>query len=322
MSDLPASTMRSPKIGLMLPTGERMLGGGTACWDDLAALARRAEDLGFDSLWLVDHVLYEYGNTRDIGMWECWSLLAGLAAATTRVELGSLVSSTAYRNPVMLANIADTVDEISGGRLILGLGAGWVESEFHALGIPFEQRIGRFEEAIQIITSLLRERQVDFEGTHYAARDCKLRPPGPRPQGPPVMVGTAAHGPRMLRLTARYADIWNVGFRTTPGTFQDAIDAIDDACRAIGRDPGSLGRTASLQINVAGHGEPGDYWVADTRVGNTLSGSPEELAAALRSCAAAGISHVQVWLDPCTMAGIEAFAPVLGLLDTPAGTEP
>ncbi|HEV2072348.1 MAG TPA: LLM class flavin-dependent oxidoreductase, partial [Thermomicrobiales bacterium] len=129
-------------------------------------------------------------------------------------------------NPVMLANIADTVDEISGGRVILGLGAGWVESEFRALGIPFGQRIARFEEAIQIITGLLREREVDFQGTWYAAQDSKLRPAGPRPQGPPIMVGTAVHGPRMVRLAARYADIWNIGFRTRPGTLQLCPDTV------------------------------------------------------------------------------------------------
>ena len=309
------SSTRAPKVGLFLPAGESMLGGATARWDDLLALARRAEELGFDSLWLPDHVLFEAGGTTGIGIRECWSLLAGLAAATTRIELGPLVSSTAYRNPVMLANVADTVDEISGGRLVLGLGAGWTESEFRALGVPFDHRVGRFEEAIQIIAGLLRERYVDFEGTYYSARECELRPLGPRPQGPPIMVGTSTHGPRMLALTARHADAWNAGFRTTPGTIQMVTDAIDAACRDVGRDPSTLRRSAALQVNVAGHGRPGDYWVADARVGRALSGSPEELAAALRTYAAAGIGHVQVWLDPNTIAGIEAFAPVLEMLE-------
>jgi alkanesulfonate monooxygenase SsuD/methylene tetrahydromethanopterin reductase-like flavin-dependent oxidoreductase (luciferase family) len=260
-------------------------------------------------------VLYEFGDTHDIGMWECWSLLSALAAVTTRVELGSLVTSTAYRNPAMLASIVNTVDEISGGRVILGVGAGWVRSEFAALGIPYGQRVDRFEEAIEIVTRLLREREIDFAGRHYAARGSKLRPPGARPQGPPVMIGTAAHGPRMLRLTATYADTWNIGFRTAPGTFQEAMAAMDAACRAIGRDPATLRRSASLQVNMPGHGKPGECWVADTRVGNTLSGTPEELAATLRAYAAAGIGHVQVWLDPNTIEGMEAFAPVLALLE-------
>lgn len=130
------------------------------------------------------------------------------------------------------------------------------------------------------------------------------------------MVGTAAHGPRMLALTARHADIWNIGFRTRPGTLETALAAMDAACHAVGRDPATLRRFASVQVNVAGHGLPGETWIADTRVGNTLTGSPEELAAALRRYAALGIEHVQVWLDPNTIAGIESLAPVLDLLDT------
>src|SRR5918997_1174791 len=141
------ASKRSPKVGLFLPTGEFMLGGATAGWSDLLDLARRAEDLGFDSLWIPDHVLLGRGDESDaIGGWECWSLLAALAAATTRVELGPLVSCAPFRNPALLAKIASTVDEISGGRLVLGLGAGWAESEFRAFGVPFDHRVSRFED--------------------------------------------------------------------------------------------------------------------------------------------------------------------------------
>src|SRR5918995_2574630 len=158
-----------------------MAGGTTAGWSNLLDLARRAEDLGFDSLWVPDHFLLGSDNDSEpIGGWECWSLLAALAATTTHVELGSLVGCTGYRNPALLAKIASTVDEISGGRLVLGLGAGWAESEFRAFGVPFDHRVSRFEEAIQIIAGLLRDGRVDFEGAYYQARDCELRPPGPR----------------------------------------------------------------------------------------------------------------------------------------------
>ena len=301
------------KVGLFLPSGVAMQGGATAGWADLLALACRAEELGFDSLWLPDHVLL--GASTDptrIGAWECWSLLAALAASTSRVELGPLVSCTAYRNPAMLAKIADTVDEISGGRVVLGLGAGWAEAEFRAFDFPFDHRVSRFEEAIQIISRLLHRKPLDFQGTYHAVRDGELLPPGPRPQGPPIMVGT--NGPRMLRLTARYADAWNADFGSTPESIGSLNEAVDAACRDVGRDPGTLARSASLQIDMPGHSKPGDHWVADTRVGRALSGSSEELAAALGAYAAAGISHVQVWLDPNTIAGVEAFAPVLDLL--------
>jgi probable F420-dependent oxidoreductase len=311
-SALTTSPTRSPKVGLFLPTGEIMMGGATARWGDLLAIAHRAEELGFDSLWLPDHVLLQLGKAKG-GAWECWSLLAALAAVTTQVELGTLVSCMGYRNPALLAKMADAVDEISGGRLVLGLGAGWVESEFHALGVPFDHRVSRFGEAIQIITDLLHNRSVDFLGTYHSACDCELRPRGPRPQDPPIMVGTA--GPRMLRLTARYADIWNADFGSSVESIRSLNDAVDAACHEVGRDPATLVRSASLLVDVAGHGRPGDHWVADVRAGRALSGSTEELAAALQAYAAAGIEHVQIWLDPNTIAGVEVFAPVLELLD-------
>lgn len=304
---------RSLKIGLFLPSGESMHGGGTARWTELLALARRAEDLGFDSLWLPDHVLL--GNDIDrprIGAWECWSLLAALAASTTHVELGPLVSCTAYRNPAMLAKMADTVDEISGGRLILGLGAGWAEREFQELGVPFDHRASRFEEALRIIACLLHRETVDVQGRYYTSHGFALRPHGPHPQGPPLMIG--AGNPRMLRLAARYADAWNADFGTTPASIRALTDAVDRACREVGRDPATLARSASLEINVADHAQPGENWVANSRAGKALSGTPDELATALRAYAAVGIDHVQVWLDPNTIAGVEAFARVLALL--------
>jgi probable F420-dependent oxidoreductase len=313
MSGQAAST-RSPEVGLFLPTGEIMLGGATAGWRDLLEFARRAEELGFDSLWLPDHVLLgREDESYTIGAWECWSLLAALAAATSRVELGPLVSCTPFRNPALLAKMASTVDEISGGRLVLGLGAGWAESEFHAFGVPFDHRVSRFEEAIQIIGALLRNGHANFAGTYYQARNCELRPAGPRAHGPSIMVG--ASGPRMLVLTARYADEWNADFGSTPESIRSLNDAVDTACREVGRDPATLRRSASVLVDVAGHAQPGDHWVADARAGRALSGSNEELATALRSYADAGIGHVQVWLDPNTVAGAEAFAPVLALLN-------
>ncbi len=308
------TSQRSPKVGLFLPTGEIMLGGVTAGWPDLLELARGIENLGFDSLWLPDHVLLGRGDGSDaIGAWECWTLLAALAATTTRVELGPLVSCTPFRNPALLAKVASTVDEISGGRLVLGLGAGWAESEFHAFGVPFDHRVDRFEEAIQIIAGLLRNGRVDFEGTYYSAHDCELRPSGPRPHGPPIMVGTL--GPRMLGLTARYADVWNADFGSTQESIRSLNDAVDAACEEVGRDPATLGRSAALMVDVAGHALPGDHWVADARAGHALSGSTEELATVLLAYADAGIGHVQVWLEPNTVAGVEAFAPVLEVLD-------
>jgi alkanesulfonate monooxygenase SsuD/methylene tetrahydromethanopterin reductase-like flavin-dependent oxidoreductase (luciferase family) len=205
-AELASPSRRPLKIGLNLPTVEGAKAGNSAGWAELRALAERAEALGFDSLWVPDHLLLTWGDqTR--GIWECWSMLAALAAVTSRVELGPLVISTLFRTPALLAKMAATVDEISGGRLVLGLGAGWSGPEERTFGYPSDRRVDRFEEALQIIAPLLRTGHVDFTGKYYQARDCALRPRGPRPGGPPIMIG--AKGPRMLRLAARYADIWN-----------------------------------------------------------------------------------------------------------------
>jgi probable F420-dependent oxidoreductase len=301
------------KVGLALDaTGLVSTDGATPSWTDILAVAQRAESLGFDSLWLPDHLLLRQGAMSDegnsvMGAWECWSLLAALAAATRRVELGTIVLSTSFRNPALLAKMADTVDEISGGRLILGLGAGWHEPEYRAFGYPFDHRVARFEEALTIIHGLLREGRINFAGTYYEARDCVLLPRGPRPDGPPIMVGT--RGPRMMALAAKHADLWNAwigGIRNHPDVIAPFRATLDEACRAIGRDPATLARTVSVRVAA------GDTWAPGPE---PIHGTPEEIAAAVGAFASEGIAHVQLLPDPFTVAGVEALAPVLEILD-------
>ena len=307
---------RALQVGVILPVFEGDMAGQTPRWSMLAAMAERAEQVGFDSIWIVDHLLSvraEWDGAERQGPWECWTLLAALAAVTKRVKLGPLVSSAGFRNPALLAKMADTVDEISDGRLILGLGAGWHEPEFTAFGYPFGHQVARFEEALIIITALLRQGQVDFAGNYYAARDCELRPRGPRPTGLPIMIGTNTMGPRMAELIARYADAWNVWTvwrENRPHEIPALRERADAACTAVGRAPITLGRTAAIQINLPGHPDHAGSTV------NGLTGSPHDLAATLRAYAAAGIDHLQVLLPPNSLATIEAFAPVLELLDT------
>lgn len=311
---------RPLKIGLLLPETEGQFNGGTARWSDLLAMARAAEDAGFDSIWVTDHLIHrtasdnakpqaELETTESTGMWECWSLISALAATTDRVEIGTLVLCTGFRNPALLAKMADTVDEISGGRLILGLGAGWNEHEYRAFGYPFDHRVARFEEAVTIITTLLRTGQIDFNGVYYQARDCELRPRGPRSGGPPIMFGTT--GPRMLELTARHADIWNSWFSQFENQIEKVpklLAAVDAGCASAGRDPKTLARTLALNIEVAEH-EPSQM------SSPPITGTSEEIAATLQAYAGLGISHVQVWLEPNTLGGIEAFRGVLEILD-------
>lgn len=299
---------RPLKIGLLLPETEGQMNGETARWRDLLAMTETAEAVGFDSVWVTDHFIHRT-ETETRGPWECWSLVSAIAAVTNRVEIGTLVLCTGFRNPALLAKMADTVEEISGGRLILGIGAGWNEPEYRAFGYPFDNRVNRFEEALTIITSLLRTGNVDFEGRFYTARDCELRPRGPRPAGPPILIGTT--GKRMLDLTARHADEWNVWFSPIDNSaeqLRDLLAEVDAACAAAGRDPATLVRSAAVKVEVGPHA-PSAMSVAP------LTGSPDELAEKLHAYARIGVDHVQIWPEPNTVAGIEAFARVLEALD-------
>ena len=310
---------RPLEVGIGVPDAEGLLGGRQARWPDLLAFARLAEEAGFDALWTQDHLLFRGAPWQEPdapaeGVWECWSLLAALAAATERIKLGPMVSCVGFRNPALLAKIAATVDEISGGRLVLGLGAGWHEPEYAAFGYPFDHRASRFAEALAIVAGLLRDGRVDVAGAFYEARACELRPPGPRPAGPPIMVGTM--GDRMLRLTARHADLWNGIFALGahhPEELGPVLARVDAACLAEGRDPATLGRTFAVYVDATGDAPARDSVNVDGVA--PLRGSAAELADTFRAYAAVGIAHLQVLVHPMTAEGIERLAPVLEHLD-------
>jgi probable F420-dependent oxidoreductase len=298
------------KVGVQLPEVEREVR-----WPELLDMTRAIEHLGYDSVWLGEHLLYRWAERPPRAPWEAWSMLAAIAASTSRIEFGPLVACTNFHNPALLAKQAATIDEISGGRLILGLGAGWNETEFRAYGFPFDHRVDRFEEAFTIITTLLRDGAIDFDGRFYQARDCELLPRGLRPHGPPIMIGS--NGPRMLRIALPHAQAWNTWFADTdnrPAGVPALRELVDDACRDVGRDPADVERTAAVLVRFPG---------ATGRImGNTaapqhsaLQGTPDEMADVLRAYAREGVGHVQLVIDPITRASIEAFAPVLARLD-------
>jgi len=318
---MPQRAGRPLKVGLVLQTSIDS-DGRIPPWNEIRAFAQHAEAVGFDSLWLPDHLSIDLGyllgssdKTR-VGMWECWSILSSLASVTSRVELGPLVACTSFRNPALLAKMADTVDEISGGRLILGLGGGWNEPEYDAFGYPFDHRVSRFEEALQIIHALLRKGSVDFRGQYYEARNCELLPRGPRPGGPPILIG--AREPRMCRLTAQYADYGNTMFIHQPESIAAARLSMDEACAKADRDPATLQRTAFMLIDQPGayEGRLADQ-VRQFRSGRgaSVTGTAEELAELFWAFAREGISHVQLWPEPGGMGAIDTLAPVLELLD-------
>jgi alkanesulfonate monooxygenase SsuD/methylene tetrahydromethanopterin reductase-like flavin-dependent oxidoreductase (luciferase family) len=298
------------KVGVQLPEVEYV-----ARWPEMRAMATRAEAIGLDSIWLGDHLLYRGDRLPPRGPWEAWTMLAAIAAVTERVELGPLVAAASFHNPAMIAKKAATLDEISGGRLILGLGAGWNEAEYRAYGFPFDHRVSRFEEAFTIIRTLLREGRCDFHGAYYDLDDCELLPRGPRPDGPPLMIGS--EGPRMMAISLPHVQQWNAWFTwfgNTPEGYRPLRAKVDEACRAAGRDPAEVERTLALFVGFPG-GEGrtmGDLTSADVE---PIPGEPDALEAALRAFADEGVRHVQLVLDPITVDTIAALEPMLARLD-------
>src|SRR3954451_1812964 len=238
-----------PSLGLNIPFVEGSMDAATPRWADILAMARAAEDVGFDAVWISDHVGFGDPAGEWHGAWESWTLLSALASVTTRVRLGTYVLAMPYRNPALLAKMAETLDEVSGGRVILGLGAGWNEPEFESYDFPWAGRFDRFEEGLRIVVGMVREGRATVEGRLARASSARLEPRGPRPGGLPVMVGGG--GPRMLRLTAELADEWNAGLRT-PAEFVEGGAALDEALRGAGRDPATIRRSVEAMIRPGG----------------------------------------------------------------------
>jgi len=297
------------KVGLILPIAEDDEQHATPGYAQIRTIALQAEAAGFDSIWVYDHLLYRFGENPTAGIWECWSVLAALAEATTRVQLGTLVVCVPFRNPAVLAKMADTVDEISRGRLILGLGAGWHQPEFDAFGLPFDHKVARFEEALQIIVPLLREGRVDFSGTYYSAPNCELRPRGPSTRGPEILI--ASFKPRMLQLTARYADSWNTAWLGLPTILPERRAKLEAACAAEGRDPATLAVTVGVSVAYSATGTASDTPPSPDKV---LSGSRAEVAAGLRAYAELGVAHVICSLDPAMPEAVAWLAEALKIV--------
>ena len=277
-------------------------------------MAELAERIGLDSVWAGDHLLYRDDGRPDRGPWEVWSTLAAVAAVTERIEIGPLVASTSFHNPAMLAKKAATIDEISGGRLILGLGAGWNRADYAAYGFPYDHRVSRFEEAFTIIRELLTTGRSDFKGEYHAVDRGQLLPRGPRANGPPLLIGST--GERMLSITLPYVAAWNAwgpSIGNSLETYLPIRDQVDEACRKAGRDPADVKRT--LALVVAFEGSLGRDSAVANEPFKPIPGDSTTLAATLRDFAAAGVSHVQLVLDPITLDSIAALQPALAILD-------
>ena len=295
---------RPCKVGVQLPEVERFVP-----WPDYLDLARRAEAAGFDSVWVGDHLLYDLPDGSTRGPYEAWTTLAAIAAVTERVEIGPLVASTSFHAPAMLAKQAATVDAISGGRLILGLGAGWNRREYDAFGFAYDRRVSRFEEALAILVPLLREGRTTFHGQFYDVEDCVLDPRPVRPGGPPIMLGS--NSPRMLGIGLPVVDAWNVWWSIYDNSVERfaQVKAEVDAATPEGR---SVEATAAVLVTLpGGRGRlMGDHY--DTQVTTV---TPDDLAEHVRGLAAVGATHLQLVLDPITAESIDVVGEVLADLD-------
>jgi alkanesulfonate monooxygenase SsuD/methylene tetrahydromethanopterin reductase-like flavin-dependent oxidoreductase (luciferase family) len=295
-------------IGFMMPISERSTFGGTPRFRDMVEMARVAEDVGYDAVWVPDHLIYRLASENYVlrGFWEGWTTLAGLAASTSRITLGVMVSPLGWRNPGIVAKMAENLDEISDGRFVLGLGAGSMQPECDMFGFSFDHRVSRFENAVRIVAPLLRNGSVDHQGEYFKASEAVNTPRGPRggEGGPPVLIGTK--GPRMMRLAAEFADAWNSDWAKSPADVMPLLADLEAACQEVGRDPETLVRTAGSNVAM-----PGYLGVRP----NPIIGTNEQKAEVIAGFRELGFKHWVAELDPCTPRSLEEFAKVIEILD-------
>ena len=297
--------MRPLRVGIQLPEVERVVR-----WPEYAAMARAAEEVGFDSVWVGDHLLYRDDGGPERGPWDAWTLLAGLAMATERVGIGPLVACTAFHRPGVLARVAAAVDELSGGRLVLGLGAGWNETEFTAFGIPFDDRLVRFTEAFEIVRRLLAGERVTYSGTYEAVNDAVLLPPPSR--RPTLMIG--AIRTQTLQVAIPHVDAWNTWYEwygNTPDGFAKASRRVDEIAWRAGREPDAILRSACVLVVL--DPDAGERPLVEKAP--PLEGSPKAVATFLRDLATAGADEAILVASPINESSIRRLGQALAVLD-------
>ncbi|MGW6283244.1 LLM class flavin-dependent oxidoreductase [Kribbella sp. NPDC055071] len=294
------------KIGVMLPLGDGDgPTGGKPSWNDVREVAEGADLSGLDSVWIADHFLYRDPAGQVYGMHEAWTLLTAVAASTTNVELGTMVLCASFRDPGLTAKMAATLDEVSGGRLILGVGAGWHDPEYEAFGLPTDHRVGRFEEWLEIVARMVRGETVTFDGTYHRVKEAVLDPAPPHRI--PILV--AGGRPRMMRLTAEWADAWNTAWY---GAADEKVDAklavLREALDGAGKPADAVDATVGIVVR-----DPDQPAVADPDP-RAIAGSVQELADAFSAYEKLGISHLIVSLEPMTRRSAERVAEAKQLM--------
>lgn len=283
---------RSMSFGLMMPVREYTMGSATPRFADLVAMGAAACECGFEVLWFGDHLSYEQ-NGQTVGTWEAWTLMSALAASVPNVQIGPLVTCSGFRNPGLVAKMTEMIDEVSGGRFILGMGAGWSEPEYTQFGYPYDHRASRFEESMAIIHGLLREGQSSFPGTFVQTNNAINRPRGPRVHGAPILIGS--NGERIGHTVARYADAWNSDWQHSASDYPPLLARLNAACDAIGRDRDSLIKTGSVRFN--------------------MDQSAQEMIDHVLEVRELGLRHLVIGLEPRTIPAVKRFGEIIATID-------
>jgi alkanesulfonate monooxygenase SsuD/methylene tetrahydromethanopterin reductase-like flavin-dependent oxidoreductase (luciferase family) len=295
---------RPLRVGIQLPGSERLVS-----WPEYLAMGRTAEEVGFDSIRVGDHLLYRGDGGPERGPLELWTLLAALAATTSRIGLGPLVACASFHPPGLIAKMAATVDAVSGGRLVLGLGAGWNRPEYRAFGLPFAERVSRFEESFEIVRRLLAGERVTLHGRYWSAEDAVLAPPPEHRI--PLLVGS--NGDRMLAVGAPYVDWWNSlysDYGNTAEGYADAHARISAAVERAGRDPNRVARSVGVLV------ERDEAALERARAEPANRPRPlTELPEYLRELAGAGADEAIIIMRMMTEEAIRAVGAVLPALD-------
>jgi alkanesulfonate monooxygenase SsuD/methylene tetrahydromethanopterin reductase-like flavin-dependent oxidoreductase (luciferase family) len=295
--------------GLVLPVGE-WPSAKRPSWAEISALVRRAEELGFDTVWTADEIVWrDPDGSNPRGFWECLTMTGAVAASRSTVQVGTWVISALQHNPGMVVKAAETLDEITGGRFVLGLGSGHPAGGANAFGFPQDKTVSRYAEALEIIVPLLRGQPVTFNGEFHHATGAEVLPRGPRPGKIPLMLGGLS--PRTMALATTHADIWSAYARESslPGAFKEMIAQLDRICEGAGRDPATLGRSIGVFV------EPGEAKRAEANdLGVAISGSTDQITETLAGFADVGVTRVEIVPYPHTLDTLDQLAPVLAAL--------
>ena len=290
------------EIGLHVPQV-----GPPANRDNVTAFAKAVDDAGYDGIWVFDHVIIRLPDQPEAGTHEGWTTMALLGEATERIGIGSLVLGLRFRNPALLAKMAVTLDAAIGGRLTLGVGAGWHDPEYEAFGWPTDYRLGRTEEGMRILTALLDGERVTFDGRWERTSDAVILPPPARR----IPILSSSKRGRMARIVARYADSWNGAWVARPddADLLERVEELRRACHEVGRDPAQIELTAGVSVRYPDADEP-----SPTRGRGDITGDAAAVAAQLHAFEEAGYSQLMVWLGPMDEPGLDRLAESLTIL--------